>query len=646
MTISNYEKELSELAETYSAALDAPEEEVEKLKAAIRSISESSLIGVGSGGSFTTASFLCNLHESYTGRISRPSSPLEIICKPTLASSSPVFLISAEGKNPDICEALERARRHSARTLHVLTNRNESELMRCVDRLSDVTPHVFPLANKDGYLATNSLLFDSVLIARAYTELDKNKNKLPNNFNELKMEEKTVDQWSEGVQSFAEEAGKRGALTIIYSPLLKPIATDLESKLSESALLHVQLADLRSYAHGRHLWLANRPKDCAILALVEPSVGELWCCMKAVFPVDVPTFTMSLEDATPKNLIAGLIAQMYLVSSVAKIQGRDISRPIVPQFVKSLHYLDLPSIILSPVEAQGAAVQSKLEALGARWPLDLNSMSMQRAHSAFVKDVASREFRAVVFDYDGTLCSSQRTEVSPLSARMLREIERLVRAGIVVGIASGRGGSVQEALKENLPNEVVEKIQLGLYSCGWIENASVPPNQESTASEFLSHVARIVLRLKKIGVPINTIKPTHPYQVSIRFRDGLSTDAMWFVIGDALRQAGLDVSSMVRSKHSIDVLAPGISKAKLVAHIITSSKIEPYDIMTIGDQGAWPGNDSSLLEHRYSLSVDEPSRRLDRGWKLAPAHKRDVDATLWYLDRFVAVGDARFKISL
>jgi hypothetical protein len=118
---------------------------------------------------------------------------------------------------------------------------------------------------------------------------------------------------------------------------------------------------------------------------------------------------------------------------------------------------------------------------------------------------------------------------------------------------------------------------------------------------------------------------------------------MWFVIGDALRQAGLDLSSMVRSKHSIDVLANGISKARLIAHIITTFKIDPYDIMTMGDQGAWPGNDSELLEHRYSLSVDEPSRNLDRGWKLAPGHKRDVDATLWYLDQFKTTDGGKFR---
>ena len=116
MTINRYQAELNKLPDTYQAAMHA---DVSRLKQAIAGASESSIIGVGSGGSFTVASLLCGLHEAYTGRVSRPSTPLEIICNPTLASSSPVFLVSAEGKNPDITEALERARHHSARPVHV-----------------------------------------------------------------------------------------------------------------------------------------------------------------------------------------------------------------------------------------------------------------------------------------------------------------------------------------------------------------------------------------------------------------------------------------------------------------------------------------------------------------------------------------------
>ncbi|WP_447586647.1 HAD-IIB family hydrolase [Pseudoxanthomonas mexicana] len=642
MSTNRYQSELDKLPETYAGAM---REDVARLKGAIAGASESSVIGVGSGGSFTVASLLCNLHEAYTGRVSRPSTPLEIICNPTLASSSPVFLISAEGKNPDITEALDRARHHSARPIHVLTNRNDSPLMTGASMLSDVSTHVFELRDKDGYLATNSLLLDAVLVARAYGELDGAEDALPAAMADLLIGDKSVAQWLASAETFIEAATQRGAVIVTYSPLLRPIAADLESKLSEGALLHCQLADLRSFAHGRHLWLAERPRDTVVLALIEPSLSALWGKMRDLFPRDVPTFSMPLPGALPRDLIAGLVAQMHLVDAIAKRMGKDPGQPNVPQFGRDIYYLDLPEFIPVPEARVPADEQSKYDVLGARWPSPRKRSDMSRARNAFVNDIAKQSFRAVVFDYDGTLTASQR-RTEPPAAPVVQHIQRLVEAGVLVGIASGRGDSIQQELTKVLPEDVLSRLFLGLYNGGWIGSAIAPPEIPNTTVEFLSHVTRIAWRLKSLGVPIERIKTTHPYQVSIRFRDGLPTDQMWFVVADALRQAGLTTTSLFRSKHSVDVLAPGVGKSGLIAHIIQHSKVDPHQLVTMGDQGAWPGNDVSLLEHRFSLSVDMPSRRLDRGWKLAPGHKRDVDATLWYLDRFRVVGPGKFAIAL
>ena len=640
MQTSHYEAELKQLADTYRLAMSA---DVSLLKAAIAGASESSLIGVGSGGSFTVASLLCNLHEAYTGRVSRPSTPLEIICNPTLAASSPVFLISAEGKNPDIIEAMRRARRHSARAVHVVTNRANCPLIEHVQKLTDVRTHIFEMDKKDGYLATNSLLLDSVLFARAYGELNQTKDHLPKELSGLFIGDLTIEDWVSQAKPFVEQCVSRQAITVIYSPLLKPIAADLESKISEAALLHSQFADFRSYAHGRHLWLANRPEDCAILALNEPSLGDLWASMSELFPSEIPTLAMNLAGAAPRDLIAGLVAQMYLVSAIANCASLDPGRPEVPQFGRDLYYIKLENLIPVPIDDINGVEDSKYDVIGARWPSQRNQPAMRRAKDEFINNLEKQRFRAVVFDYDGTLSTSQLNDLPPPKP-VLDHLERLVRSGIVVGIASGRGGSVQECLKDCLPSDILAGIQLGLYNGGALADATTPPEKAQETSEFLSHVTRIVVRLQALGVPILEYKTTHPYQVSVRFREGLPTDNMWFVVADALRQAGLDPATMVKSKHSVDILAPGITKSRLIAHIIQTFRIDPYQVLTLGDQGAWPGNDSALLEHRFSLSVDVPSRRIDRGWKLAPSHRRDVDATLWYLDRIQLEGDKMFSL--
>lgn len=634
---SYYDQELNRLGETYELARTA---DIEQLKVGIINASEASIIGVGSGGSFTVASLLCTLHEAYTGRVSRPSTPLEIISNPTLASASPIFFVSAEGKNPDIVEALQRARRHSARDLHVLTNQRLSPLQDTLATLTDVNIHTFELDYKDGYLSTNSLILDAVVVARAYEELDRH-DRMPETIDGLTLNGQSISVWLEGAAAFAQNAASRHGVIILHSSALKPVAADLESKLSEAALLHCQVADLRSFAHGRHSWLTERAGDNVVLALVDPSSERLWQATHGLIPSEIDTLTLNIAGSRPRDLLSGLIAELKLVSLFAKALKKDPARPIVAQFGRELYYIDLTKLVSQPQHEANTAELSKFAVLGAHWPSITHEEPMHRTARSIRSSLSDRAFRALVLDYDGTISSSSRRDIPPTS-QVSEHLQMLAEHGIVVGIASGRGDSIQTQLRRVLPETIWPKIKLGLFSGGWIGDLSSEITQESETSEFLNHATRIVHNLKHAGAPIDTVRLYHPHQVSVRFRPGIDAQGMWFVIVDALRQAGVDFSNVVRSRHSVDILAPGISKSKLITHLVQTLKLDPYQLLTMGDQGAWPGNDSSLLDHRFSLSVATPSRKLDRGWKFAPAHKRDVDATLWYLEAVTVLDNGSF----
>jgi hypothetical protein len=551
--------------------------------------------------------------------------------------------VSAEGKNPDIIEALMRARQRSSRPIHVLTNRAETPLTELVSKLRDVTLHVFPLSEKDGYLATNSLLLDSIVISRAYGELHSKIDAFARNFSELRVNGLSLFDWTKVADKFAEVCKTRQSLIIIFSPALRPIAADLESKLAESALMHVQLADLRSFAHGRHLWLSQRPEDCAILALVDLPLMHLWTHMQEMIPVEIPVLKLGVENQTPSDTVSALVAGMKLVELIANWRQLDPGRPLVASFGRALYYADVASLVPAPERSQDFGEDEKFSVLGAHWPYALNRAPMRRAMQAYQLQLTAQPYRAVVFDYDGTLRTTQLEDLPPSSV-IVDYLCKLTRAGIVVAIVSGRGDSLRLRLREAIPQTEWSAIHLGLYNGGWLGLLSEDLSPPSETSELLNHVSRITRKLQSIGVPIKEVKPTPPYQVSIRFHEGVDTAAMWFVVGDALNQAGLELSGMVRSRHSIDVLAPGVSKALLIAKLIQKFRLLPHQILAIGDQGAWPGNDASLLEHKCSLSVDLPSRRLDRGWKLAPQEMRGVDASLWYLDRFQILESGTFRV--
>ena len=559
---SLYGQELNKFNETFELAVNA---DIQSLKNAIAGASESSIIGVGSGGSYTVASLLTSLHETYTGRVSRPSTPLELISNPNLASSSPVFVISAEGKNPDAVEALTRARLHSSRTVHVITNKKESPLEEKIEALSNVNNHVFHLDGKDGYLATNSLLMDAILVARCYSELDDLNESVPATLDELSLVGETIDSWLASAGDFIGEVGKRKGIIIIYSPQLYAIAADLESKLSEGALTFSQVVDMRSFAHGRHLWCAARPEDCCILAITEPKLDGLWLDMKGQLPETIPMIEMRLNSAGPWDLIGGLVAQMKLVGNLADSMNKEIGKPDVPEFGRNIYYTELADLISDPLEQEEPGEKSQLDVLGVRWPSKPRTGAIGRARSAYKESVQNQSFRAIIFDYDGTLCSSQRKDQPP-SEDVLDGLLQILQNGVKVGIASGRGDSINEILQERIPLDYREQVILGLYNGGHVANLGeeVPKGPESC--EFLNHALRIVRKLQSLGVPIDAIRPTIPYQISIRFREGVDTETMWYVIGDSMRQAGLDPSRMVCSKHSIDILGDGISKDRVLAH--------------------------------------------------------------------------------
>lgn len=57
---------------------------------------------------------------------------------------------------------------------------------------------VFELAKKDGYLATNSLLMDAVVISRAYGALDSDANPFPDSLDGLRICSTPISEWLDG----------------------------------------------------------------------------------------------------------------------------------------------------------------------------------------------------------------------------------------------------------------------------------------------------------------------------------------------------------------------------------------------------------------------------------------------------------------
>ena len=640
--MKKYDEELARLSITYKKTLEL---NLENFKESITAVSQQSILGIGSGGSFSTAVLLCSLHENHTGRVSRALTPLEIISNPTLALNCPAFFISSEGKNTDILTAFSTANNFSPRALNVICNVERSELMEMSRNVDYIQKHCFPIDQKDGYLATNSLLLNSIVIARAYAELDGTIAPFPSELGNLNLANGSIQKWIDDNEVFFQKASLRQAILVVYSPLLKAVAVDLESKFAESAMLHCQITDMRSYAHGRHLWNVKRNDDVSVIFLSEIATDELLNKTLNHLPNDVLYCSLKLAGCNGEDLVAGLVCGMEIISKISNYFDFDPGRPEVPNSIRALHYLDYEvRSNLASRENSITGIVTKKDVLGIHWPREKNCDTLELEAQNAKKDLFDNIYRAIIFDYDGTLCHSSKRNCPP-DELISGKITNLLKKGIKVGIATGRGNSVCNDLKEVIPKECWKNIWVGIYNGGKCFRLDEDEPENTKTNEFLNHVKRIANNLKKAGAPIETVRANHPIQVSIRFKKGVDSYHMWFVMADALKRHGLDSKRIVRSKHSVDVLGNDVSKSFLVSHLCKSEKIDPYRVLVIGDQGDWPGNDSTLLEHRYSLSVDRPSRNLDRGWNFAPRSKIDVEATLWYLEQ-INTFNCSFKINL
>jgi hypothetical protein len=184
-------------------------------------------------------------------RYHRPAqftTPLDVLSVPSGLHHAGVFLASASGKNKDVLAALDACIAEEAPVVAAVTLRAESPLSKAAS--SYARAYVFAdnvPTGKDGFLATNSLVATCVLVARAYG-----------------FEVTLPKAWRKPIHGtiFCD----RHMVQILYGGWGAPVATDLESKLNESALAAAQLADYRNFGHGRHLWLAKRASETVIMA--------------------------------------------------------------------------------------------------------------------------------------------------------------------------------------------------------------------------------------------------------------------------------------------------------------------------------------------------------------------------------------------
>lgn len=614
-----FASELTELETTYAWAVS---HDVALLRELLRCAS-GPLLAVGSGGSLTAASYAAFLHEEAHGYLARAATPLDAVDAASKLQGFHVLLVSSGGRNRDglqACEALLRAEPASATIVTASKNSPLATLGRRYD--ANVLEYELPVP-KDGFLATNSLFAFCTLLARAYREDD---GGLPSELAELV----GADSVAERIAEEGPALLKRDVFLVLHGASGRAAALDLESKFSEAALGSVHLADYRNFGHGRHHWLAKRARATAVVAFVHEHERTLAHRTLAQLPPDIPRLTIPLRGDSRRSMLEGLYAGYQLVAAVGRQRDIDPGRPGVPAFGSKLYSLRMPEPRV-PSRVEAAARRKQCGHGGS----DADPM-WQAAASAALGALSNARFSSLAIDYDGTLCAP-RERFGTVREEVAAELVRLARAGLSFGIATGRGKSVRDSLRKAIPERLWGQFRVGYYNGGII--SALADDLPRSALEPRKELAPIVRALKESHQleSLATLEARNP-QITVECRRRESAECVWELVQLCVARAAVPGVKLVRSSHSIDILAPSVSKLAVVEAL-------PGTVLRIGDRGRFPGNDFALLDDPLGLSVDEVSASTAHCWNLLSVGNRGVVGALEYL-RAIRSDAKKFRIAL
>jgi fructoselysine-6-P-deglycase FrlB-like protein len=623
--------ELGSLAATFDWALKHP---LDGIVRAVRALTSLPLLAVGSGGSYTVAHLASALHAYQTKRIAQAMTPLQVIASPADLRELAVFIPTAGGKNPDVIGGFHHLVSEEPRSLMVWCATPESPLAAAAARYRFVDFFDFALpCGKDGFLAVNSLLAFSLLLARAYAAALGSDAALPSSFDDLIRDRSWMD--GQAVDNRCGELWSRDILIVLHGPSTLPAAVDLESKFTEAALGVVQTADYRHFAHGRHHWIAKREQESSVLAIVCDDDRQIADAMLGLLPPDVPIVRLEVPHSGYLAGVAAMSRGFFVAASAGRARGIDPGDPGVPAFGRDIYHLNIyhserPDESGLPADEK-LAIERKSRTRAADLARSGRLESWREAYGAACSALLDASYRGLAMDYDGTLCH-EAERYGPLPQAMADEFERLLSTGSCIGIATGRGKSVRRSLQQALPRDLWGRVVIGYYNgaeVGSLDDDHCPDDREEVGPD-LEQVAE-GLRSDALIASLATCE-FRLRQITLTPAEGIFPGPLWEYVHALLLSSGYTGAIAVRSGHSVDILTPETTKLAVVDRVrLMAGGSGP--VLRIGDRGRWPGNDFALLDGAHALSADEVSPDPRAAWNLAPAGHRGSQATLGYLRR-------------
>lgn len=581
------------------------------------------VLAVGSGGSVVAAQFLALCRDTLGLGATSVQTPMDIALGVHDLFETDVWLLSASAENADVVAAARSALQRRCRTLRIVTRTPSGTAAKIVaDAGGEV--HTVPVATeRDGYLATHSMIATVASLLLASDALADDAHGQSHLIGTLL--DRLVDCRDPAnrltMSEMLASLRRHDTILLLADPQLRPVSTLIDTSVWEASLCAVQCTDFRNFAHGRHTWLHHRPQKTLILALTGTETRGVWSSLADTMPKSIRQVAIDMGDCGRLSNTIGLIDALALIEAMGQAVGIDPAKPGYAKFGpavyddRSLEAL-VNSLPASVRHKRAAMMRTDERASAPDALLDYSRARLER--------LAGVTIGGLVFDYDGTLVSTSE-RYSPPRAEIVEQLVRLDAAGVRIGIATGRGKSAGRDLRKVLPVSVHPRILMGYYNGSYLVTLDVdiesnpPPDDPhiSQVAEWLRTRQDLFLSAEfKVGglqITINTEKLRHPF----RFRRDMAECPP--VRSNKARVTG--------SGHSFDIIPSSASKLRVVEAVAKAIGGQ-RETLCFGDSGSTTGNDHALLAHAFGISVGEVCGTLDGCWSLFGNHSTGPDALL------------------
>ncbi|MCA0357492.1 MAG: HAD hydrolase family protein [Proteobacteria bacterium] len=631
--MSLYAEKLDGLAQTFDLVA---RQDLSRLSMALRAGQTSLAVAVGSGGSAITAQYLADCRRSLGYPPTLVMTPMEFVAQAERFAAAQIWLLSGSGENPDILAAARSCADLQVSDVQVLTARAPSQLTMSLPALGHV--HLTEVADdKDGFLATHSLAgaiaalciaadaacprpMSAELVAHLLTS---SRSRLSRSHR----------------QSLSADLAQFSAaqtLFVLHDPNLISAAVAIETSCWEAALCPVQRVDFRNFAHGRHVWLAQRPGNAFLLALTSAESSEIWRELRALLPSSTPAAELNAPFAGRLAAALTIIDALCLVEALGEACGRDPAKPGVGDFGRDVYAapgLGALAAALAP------PVRLKRSAIALFDPPEAADHDLLATWTQLQETWATAPVRGLVLDFDGTIVTVEDRR-EPIPEDLAAQLTRLLDQGLRLGIATGRGGSAGRAMRQALPHRLHSEVTMGYYNGGYIR-----PLDVDLSTDRPSRPEAIAAALRWLteqgGFAIDRIKDGF-VQLTLPLEDVADMEAL----AHDLENAGMEGLRLARSSHTVDVCLRSTCKTSVIEALTLRWGIDPSAIMRVGDSGGPLGNDHVLLGSKMGVTVGEVCGRPLEGWPMFGAALNGPAALRKILSSLRNTGDGCFQIDL